>query len=245
MVRWFGVVAALFVSIAVAQPQPQPPKPTPAFPGQTDAPPPKDKSRYRVTVITDQLAGPWVDRVPSGRQLPRLASSRVACAPCRRQARCRSRSPACRPSRSSRHRASTTSSLDPDFATNRYVYFSYFAPPKGEEAKRWPLEHFYNEVWEKSLAERRVLDLGFERVARAKLSADDRRLEDVDVLIDGARGAPSRVRARQDAIRHGRRRVPVLRQRSRRRRARLHGRARHPPQLQRPRDPHQPRRHYP
>ena len=36
--------------------------------------------------------------------------------------------------------------LDPNFATNRYVYFTYFAPPKGEAAKEWPIEHYYNEV---------------------------------------------------------------------------------------------------
>jgi glucose/arabinose dehydrogenase len=75
--------------------------------------------------------------------------------------------------------------LDPDFVTNRYVYFTYFAPPKGEPAAQWPNEHFYNEVWEKSLAERRLLDLGSERVGRGKLSLDNRRLEGVEVLIDG------------------------------------------------------------
>jgi glucose/arabinose dehydrogenase len=40
-------------------------------------------------------------------------------------------------------------------------------------------------VWNKTLAERRVLDLGAERVSRAKLSADNRRLEDFEVLIEG------------------------------------------------------------
>ena len=42
--------------------------------------------------------------------------------------------------------------LDPNFATNRYVYFTYFAPPKGEAAREWPIEHYYNEVWNKTLA---------------------------------------------------------------------------------------------
>jgi aldose sugar dehydrogenase len=75
--------------------------------------------------------------------------------------------------------------LDPNFATNRYVYFTYFAPPKGEAAREWPIEHYYNDVWNKTLAQRRVLDLGSERVSRAKLSADNRRLEDFEVLIEG------------------------------------------------------------
>ena len=47
-----------------------------------------------------------------------------------------------------------------------------------------PLD-IYNEVWDKTLAQRRVLDLGAERVSRAKLSADNRRLEDFEVLIEG------------------------------------------------------------
>jgi len=75
--------------------------------------------------------------------------------------------------------------LDPAFATNRYLYFTYFAPPKGEAAREWPIEHYYNQVWEKSLAERRVLDLGQEVVARARLSADQRRFEDLEILIEG------------------------------------------------------------
>lgn len=60
--------------------------------------------------------------------------------------------------------------------------FTYFAPPKGAAPRVWPNEHFYEEVWEKSVAERRVLDLGQETVARARLSKDNRRLEDFEVL---------------------------------------------------------------
>jgi glucose/arabinose dehydrogenase len=76
--------------------------------------------------------------------------------------------------------------LDPDFARNRTLYFTYFAPPKGEAPATWPIEFFYERVWTKSLAERRTMQLGAERIARAKLSADSRRLEDVDVLAEGA-----------------------------------------------------------
>ena len=45
--------------------------------------------------------------------------------------------------------------LDPDFARNRTLYFTYFAPPPGEEPALWPTEFFYDQVWTKSLAERR------------------------------------------------------------------------------------------
>ena len=76
--------------------------------------------------------------------------------------------------------------LDPDFARNRLLYFTYFAPPRGQPAKQWPIEHFYEEVWTKPLAERRTMDLGYERIARARLSPDNKRLDNVEVLIEGA-----------------------------------------------------------
>ena len=41
-------------------------------------------------------------------------------------------------------------------------------------------------MWTKTFTVRRTMQLGFERVARAKLSADNTRLEDVDVLAEGS-----------------------------------------------------------
>jgi aldose sugar dehydrogenase len=41
-------------------------------------------------------------------------------------------------------------------------------------------------VWTRPLAERRTMQLGMERIARARLSADNMRLEDVDVLAEGS-----------------------------------------------------------
>jgi glucose/arabinose dehydrogenase len=76
--------------------------------------------------------------------------------------------------------------LDPDFATNRTLYFVYFAPPRGEAPGQWPLEYLYDRVWNATLAERRTMQIGMERIARAKLSADERRIEDVEVLAEGA-----------------------------------------------------------
>ena len=75
--------------------------------------------------------------------------------------------------------------LDPDFSRNRILYFTYFAPPKGEAPATWPIEHFYEQVWTKPFAERRTMNLGTERVARARLSEDNSKLEDVDVLAEG------------------------------------------------------------
>jgi glucose/arabinose dehydrogenase len=76
--------------------------------------------------------------------------------------------------------------LDPDFARNRLLYFTYFAPPQGEEPALWPNEFFYDQVWTKPLAERRTMSLGMERAARARLSEDNKRLENVAILAEGS-----------------------------------------------------------
>lgn len=177
-----SLVAAIVAStsIAVAQ-QPQP---KPAFPGQTHAPPPAERSRYEVEVITDSLMGPWaLAFLPNGDYLvsERLGTLRtvtpdgtisepIAGVPSVKVVAAQSFHDIV---------------LDPEFERNRYVYFTYFAPPKGEAPAEWPTTHYYEDVWTKSLAERRILDIGTERVGRARLSVDYRRLEDVEVLIEG------------------------------------------------------------
>jgi glucose/arabinose dehydrogenase len=76
--------------------------------------------------------------------------------------------------------------LDPGFAQNRILYFTYFAPPKGEQPGMWPVEAFYQNVWTKTLAERRTMRIGTEFVARAKLSKDNSAIEDVENLAEGS-----------------------------------------------------------
>ena len=164
--------------------------PTPAFAGQTDAPAPGEESSYTVDVITDALNGPWsVAFLPSGDFLvtERLGILRTVSPDGRVSPPISGVPPVKVVAAQSFHDVA----LDPDFAENRYIYFTYFAPPKGEQAAEWPIEHFYEEVWTKSLAERRVMELGFETVGRARLSADQRSLEDVEVLIRG--GAERRI----------------------------------------------------
>ena len=177
-----GLVTILVVVTGFATAQT--PEPTPAFPGQTEAPPPQRESRYKTEVVTDRLTAPWaLAFLPDGNFLVT-----------ERRGTLRTVSPAgvvsepiagVPPVKVVAAQSFHDVVLDPNFATNRYVYFTYFAPPKGEAAREWPIEHYYNEVWNKTLAERRVLDLGAERVSRAKLSADNRRLEDFEVLIEG------------------------------------------------------------
>ena len=174
-----AVAALVGFSVALADPV----EPTPAFPGQTDAPPPAQPSKYRVEVITDQLKSPWaLAFLPDGKFLvtERLGTMRTVTRDGKVSAPIAGVPPVKVVAAQSLHDIV----LDPHFADNRYVYFTYFAPPKGEAPREWPIDHFYTEVWSKSLAERRTLDLGSERVARARLSKDERRLEDVDVIAE-------------------------------------------------------------
>jgi glucose/arabinose dehydrogenase len=161
----------------------QTPEPTPAFPGQTNAPPPDRESNYTVEVITDALTGPWaLAFLPNGDFLvsERLGTLRIVTPGGDVSAPIEGVPPVKVVAAQSFHDVV----LDPNFADNRLIYFTYFAPPKGEAAAEWPITHYYEDVWTKSLAERRVLELGTERVGRARLSDDDRRLENVDVIAE-------------------------------------------------------------
>jgi glucose/arabinose dehydrogenase len=181
LIHVLAVVAAAVVALGA-----QTHAPTPAFQGQTKAPPPTTPSPLLdVRVIADGLTGAWaLAFLPDGTFLitqnagtmrivrpdgvvsvPRqgVPGGKAVAAPGRHDV-----------------------VLDPQFATNRLLYFTYFAPPKGERPGTWPIEHFYEEVWTRPFTERRTMQLGYERVARARLSEDGRRLEDLEVLAEGA-----------------------------------------------------------
>lgn len=163
-----------------------PRKPKPAFAGQTDAPkPPKPSAAVKVESITNRLTSPWsVALLPDGNFLvtESIGTMRVV-----------------RPDGVVSAPLSGVPDvkvvaaqglhdivLDPDFAQNRLLYFTYFAPPPGEKPAIWPTEFFYQKVWTKPLAERRLIDIGTERVARARLTVDETKLEDVHTLAEGA-----------------------------------------------------------
>jgi aldose sugar dehydrogenase len=175
------VAAALTVTLVAQQPEPKP-----AFAGQTDAPPPaKPSTPVNVQTIVTGLTGAWaVAFLPDGNFLitqnagtmrivrpDGVVSAPIAGVP---------------DVKSVAAQGLHDVLLDPDFAKNRTLYFTYFAPPKGEAPATWPIEFFYERVWTKPLAERRTMQLGAERIARAQLSADNMRLENVDVLTEGA-----------------------------------------------------------
>jgi glucose/arabinose dehydrogenase len=161
-------------------------KPKPAFPGQTDAPAPsKPSPPVNVEIITARLTSPWsMALLPDGNFLvtESIGSMRIV-----------------RPDgvvsapltgvpgvKVVAAQGLHDVLLDPGFAQNRLLYFCYFAPPRGEEPAMWPTEFFYQKVWTKSLAERRTMQIGTERMARARLSKDNKGLEDVETLAEGA-----------------------------------------------------------
>ena len=180
-----GITISLMLLGCIASAQVR--KPKPAFAGQTEAPAPAKKSgALNIQTLATGLTGAWAMAfLPDGQILvttnggemkvvnPKngFVSAPIAGVP---------------PIKATAAQGLHDVVLDPDFARNRTLYFTYFAPPKGEAPGTWPIEHFYEEVWTKPFTERRTMQLGFERVARAKLSADKTRLEDVDVLAEGS-----------------------------------------------------------
>jgi aldose sugar dehydrogenase len=184
----FALAALLFaISLPAGAQAPKAtdyPAPKPAFPGQTNAPPPKRASVFTVEVVVQRLSSPWsLAFLPDGKMLitERNGTMRTATKDGVYSAPIAGVPDVKVVAAQSLHDVV----LDPNFAQNRLIYFSYFAPPPGEDPAVWPNTFFYANVTDKPLAERRTKPIGFERVARARLSEDDKRLEHVQVLLDG------------------------------------------------------------
>jgi aldose sugar dehydrogenase len=162
------------------------PAPKPAFPEQTNAPAPSNPSpALKVTTIVSGLRGPWsLAILPNGKMLvsERGGSIRVAEMNGFVSASIEGMPDQKQVAAEQLHDVV----IDPDFAHNRMIYFTYFAPPPGETPGSWPLEYFYANVWKASVSERRTMRVGTERLARGRLSDDERRLENVQVLADGS-----------------------------------------------------------
>ena len=161
------------------------PPPKPAFPGQTKAPPPAQKSpALKVDTIITRFNAPWsLAFMPNGKMLvaERYGFIRVAQMDGFYSAPIAGVPDTKIVAAESLHDVV----IDPDFAHNRMIYFTYFAPPPGETPGVWPIDVFYKNVWNASVAQRRTMRVGEERLARARLSEDERRLENVEVLLDG------------------------------------------------------------
>jgi glucose/arabinose dehydrogenase len=183
LVATLAVVLALAVPGTVAADSPEP---TPAFPGQTDAPPPaKPSPALNVETLATGLTGAWsLAFLPDGNFLVTQSAGLMRVV--RRDGVLSAPITGLPGIKVVAAQGLHEVLLDPDFAKNRTLYFSYFAPPKGEAPAVWPIEYFYERVWTKPLAERRTMQIGTERVARAKLSADNTHLEELDVIAEGA-----------------------------------------------------------
>lgn len=180
-----GLALLLLALVGMGPAAAQGREPAPAFPGQTEAPRPARRSpAFEVETVATGLPGAWaVAFLPDGNILvTQNAGTMRVVAPGGVVSEPLGGVPGVK---SVAAQGLHDVVLDPDFEENRWVYFTYFAPPRGEVPGTWPIEHFYEDVWTKPFEERRTLDLGTERVARARLSEDERRLEDVEVLIDG------------------------------------------------------------
>jgi glucose/arabinose dehydrogenase len=153
--------------------------PKPAFPEQTRAHGPAVPSRISVQVLASGLQHPWsLAFLPNGSIL-------IAERPGRLRILSNGQlSPAVAglpPIKAIGTKGLQDIALDPAFARNRLVYFSYFAPnpanptPDTEEALM---------AWLKlPPAEREAKKIGFETVARGRLSDDGARLEQVKVIL--------------------------------------------------------------
>ena len=161
------------------------PPPKPAFPGQTNAPAPaKPSAPVAVQPVVQALNRPWTFVfLPDGKMLitERYGTMRTATKDGIFSAPIAGVPDVKVVAAQSLHDVE----LDPDFAKNRLIYFTYFAPPPGEDPAVWPNDYFYARVTSKPLAERRMMSVGTERVARARLSEDDKKLENVQTLVDG------------------------------------------------------------
>lgn len=163
-----------------------PRKPKPAFPGQTGAPPPsKPSPEIKVETLTTRLTTPWsMALLPDGDFLvtESIGTMRIV----RRDGSVSAPLAGVPGVKVVAAQGLHDVVLDPGFAQNRLLYFCYFAPPPGEDPAIWPVEFFYQKVWTKSLAERRTMRIGTERMARARLSDDYKSLQDVQTLVEGA-----------------------------------------------------------
>ena len=178
------LIAALATTLFVTL-RAQSPEPKPAFAGQTDQPAPSTPSpALNIETITTRLNAPWsIAFLPDGNFLATEGTGTMRIV--RRDGVVSTPIAGVPPVKVVAAQGLHDVLLDPAFAQNRLLYFTYFAPPRGEAAAIWPTEYFYEKVWTRPFAERRTMDVGSERVARARLSRDHTTLEDVEVLIDG------------------------------------------------------------
>ena len=184
---WSAALAVAAV-VGVSPQSPAPPSsPLPfkaAFKNQTRAPQPTRPSQYVVETIVSGLDRPWsLAFLPNGHMLmtERNGSMRVVT----------QSGEVSDPIKGlpAFHLAGghglADVLLDPRFRENRLLYFTHFAPPPGQ-APRTISNDDMNAWLRRPVAERLKDPLGIPRVARARLSADEKTIEDVSIILNGA-----------------------------------------------------------
>src|SRR4051812_8759665 len=132
-------VLALVACAALITVRAQSPEPKPAFAGQTDAPPPtagQKSPALDVKVVADGLTGAWaIAFLPDGRFLVTQSAGqmRIVTADGKVSAPLTGVPGVETVAAQGLHDVV----LDPQFSTNRLIYFPYFAPPKGRQPQNW------------------------------------------------------------------------------------------------------------
>ena len=156
--------------------------PAPAFVGQTRAPAPAEPSAYSVETIATGLDAPWsLAFLPRGRMLVTERSGRMHIIEADGTiSQPLSGLPAIR---GFRDKGLTDITLDRDFERTRLVYFTYYAVPEGAPDGLATPAAFEN--WSAlSPSEQASNPFGIYRIARARLAADGKRLENLEVIFD-------------------------------------------------------------
>src|SRR5437660_7457426 len=130
LTRTLGIVVLAATAIGAQAPAGGPgqePTFTPAFKGQTNAPPPDHPSQFAVEVIAKGLAHPWsLQFLPDGRMLVTERPGRIRIVD--RQGRLGDPIAGVPAVRVVAGEGLHDVVLDPQFAKNRLIYMSYFAP---------------------------------------------------------------------------------------------------------------------
>jgi len=155
--------------------------PTPAFPNQTRAPAPATPSKFEVQILASGLVQPWsLAFLPDGRMLVTERPGRLRIvSPDGVQSEPIEGLP---PIKTIAAEGLHDVVLDPQFARNRTLYFTYYAPLPNDKP---PTVEAWIEWLRLPAGEHEKQPFGYERVARARLSTDGKRLEDMKVILEG------------------------------------------------------------
>ena len=156
--------------------------PTPAFPGQTNAPPPAQPSAFRVKLLLGGLYEPRsLAILPDGNVIVTEGAGTVRVI--HPDGSVSGPLAGMPPIRSVQGRSMNDFILDANFSSNRRVFLTYSAPPDGEPGgPKTPAER---DAWAKQPAavqQAKPFQIG--RVASARLSDDESRLEDLKVIYN-------------------------------------------------------------